>query len=313
MKRCTKCGEVKSLDKFSKCSRARDGYQFWCKDCYAEYGTKWKREWREDGATPRRTYIAELHDRDFLEREYVQRERSLEAIARQLGCSRSTVRQALLKYGISLRPAKKIPRYQSNGIDKKCSKCEEVKSVSEFHKDSTATDGLNNWCKLCAHENYEQHYEVRRDVMLARAVAWQEVNRDKWRSYMRAYNREYWQTPNGREAHRKAGSRRRVRKLGAFVEDVDRQVVFERDEGICHICLVAVDPSNWALDHVIPLQPRDPDDEAGEHSYLNCAVSHLACNAWKNNKPLDAWMGDVEARARLAAMHADERHEERDR
>ena len=32
---------------------------------------------------------------------------------------------------------------------KKCSKCEEVKELGEFHKDKSKKDGLRGWCKIC--------------------------------------------------------------------------------------------------------------------------------------------------------------------
>lgn len=32
-KRCTKCGEEKAFSEFHKCSKAKDGYQFYCKEC----------------------------------------------------------------------------------------------------------------------------------------------------------------------------------------------------------------------------------------------------------------------------------------
>lgn len=33
MKKCTKCKEIKDYTKFSKCSSAKDGYQWHCKEC----------------------------------------------------------------------------------------------------------------------------------------------------------------------------------------------------------------------------------------------------------------------------------------
>jgi 5-methylcytosine-specific restriction endonuclease McrA len=68
---------------------------------------------------------------------------------------------------------------------------------------------------------------------------------------------------------------RRARKLNAFVEAVNRQAVFERDEGLCGICQEAVDPQNWHLDHIIPLS------KGGEHSYANVQVTHPRCNQRK--------------------------------
>jgi hypothetical protein len=33
--------------------------------------------------------------------------------------------------------------------DKKCKRCQETKTSSEFGKDSKAKDGLKSWCKSC--------------------------------------------------------------------------------------------------------------------------------------------------------------------
>jgi 5-methylcytosine-specific restriction endonuclease McrA len=76
---------------------------------------------------------------------------------------------------------------------------------------------------------------------------------------------------------------RRARKLGAFVESVDRETVFLNDAGICQwqYCSEAspfVDPQNWHLDHIQPLS------RGGEHSYQNAQVTHPVCNLRKGAK-----------------------------
>lgn len=64
------------------------------------------------------------------------------------------------------------------------------------------------------------------------------------------------------------------------MERVYRSVVWERDGGVCHICHEPADPTNWHLEHVVPLA------RGGEHSYANTAVSHPACNLRKGTKLL---------------------------
>lgn len=79
--------------------------------------------------------------------------------------------------------------------------------------------------------------------------------------------------------------RRRAVKAGAFVEDVDRLVVMERDGWRCHLCGGQI-PKNavWpdlmypTIDHIVPLS------EGGEHSYANVAAAHFSCNAAKSNR-----------------------------
>jgi len=80
------------------------------------------------------------------------------------------------------------------------------------------------------------------------------------------------------EKDRKKKHRYRARKLDAFVEDVDRQVVFDRDKGICGICKLPVDRGDFHVDHVLPLT------KGGKHSYTNVQLAHSKCNLLKSDK-----------------------------
>lgn len=62
------------------------------------------------------------------------------------------------------------------------------------------------------------------------------------------------------------------------IEHIDRDVVFVRDRGICYLCGKSVDPSDWHLDHVIPLS------KGGDHLYENVKVTHPLCNLKKGNR-----------------------------
>jgi len=75
---------------------------------------------------------------------------------------------------------------------------------------------------------------------------------------------------------------RRARKADAFIEAIDRQVVFARDAGLCGICGIRIPPSiSWPhlmsfdIDHVQPLA------RGGEHSYANTQAAHHGCNLQK--------------------------------
>jgi 5-methylcytosine-specific restriction endonuclease McrA len=76
--------------------------------------------------------------------------------------------------------------------------------------------------------------------------------------------------------------RREMLELGAWVEDVPRLEVFERDGWICQLCtepvdrdLVIPDLLAASLDHVIPLA------RGGEHSRANAQLAHFLCNSTK--------------------------------
>lgn len=114
---------------------------------------------------------------------------------------------------------------------------------------------------------------------LAGVAAWRTANPDK-----RLQGERRWRAANPDRAKAKV-QRRRARLVGAFVEDVDARVVFERDGGICGICFKPVDPAlPWphrfskTLDHVIPLA------RGGTHEYANVQLAHASCNARKNDR-----------------------------
>jgi hypothetical protein len=65
-KACTKCGIVKTLDKFSKCSSAKDGKNYQCKDCVNEYqrNRNLRPENREKLRKANKKYLANLKEND---------------------------------------------------------------------------------------------------------------------------------------------------------------------------------------------------------------------------------------------------------
>jgi 5-methylcytosine-specific restriction endonuclease McrA len=117
-------------------------------------------------------------------------------------------------------------------------------------------------------KNYESHREARREAM---------------REYARQHHEQFLDYSSNRRA-----SLRRVK-----VEDVDRQVVFNRDGGICHICQSTVDPDNWHLDHLIPISKN------GKHEYNNVAVSHPECNLRKGDSILPQFAEVVDSDLQL--------------
>lgn len=71
---------------------------------------------------------------------------------------------------------------------------------------------------------------------------------------------------------------RRARIAKVFVEHVDSAAIFERDGGVCHLCLQPVGLDDLEIDHVIPIAVL------GTHEPANVAASHMACNRAKHTK-----------------------------
>lgn len=79
--------------------------------------------------------------------------------------------------------------------------------------------------------------------------------------------------------------RRRARALAAFIEDVPRFEVFQRDGYRCHLCNRKTNPAKTVphpraptIDHIIPLS------KGGKHDRWNCRTACYRCNASKCNR-----------------------------
>jgi 5-methylcytosine-specific restriction endonuclease McrA len=141
--------------------------------------------------------------------------------------------------------------------EKWCSKCLQTKSVEDFYRDASRRDGFETHCKTCSNA----------------------IRLQGQRGYRERTKRDVWNKL--REMHHNS---RRARKAEAFVEEVDRKVVWERDEGKCQWCGCDVPYKEMHLDHVIPLA------KGGEHSYANTQVLCASCNGRKGAKL--GWNGE---------------------
>jgi 5-methylcytosine-specific restriction endonuclease McrA len=146
--------------------------------------------------------------------------------------------------------------------DKTCTRCKVVKTTSDFNRSSVTRDGLHAWCRSCvsAHGR-EKRQRVRKAV------------------YMKMYNAQY----NTEHADIKynASSRSRCEQYQVkYVEDVDRRVVWDRDEGYCRHCKMFVPFEDFEVDHIIPMS------KGGDHSYSNVQTLCTPCNRSKADKIL---------------------------
>lgn len=113
------------------------------------------------------------------------------------------------------------------------------------------------------------YYIANREAITAHGAWYRATYPEKWTAKNNAWAAA---NPNKRRNYR---AKRRALELEAYVEDVDRLKVWERDQGICHICGTLADADDWHLDHVFPIS------KGGPHSYANTAVSHPLCNKRK--------------------------------
>ena len=79
------------------------------------------------------------------------------------------------------------------------------------------------------------------------------------------------------------GKRRQIRETAAkdeVGEHVDRDAVYARDNGYCHLCKLPCARELATFDHVVPLA------EGGEDTEDNVRTAHRACNSRKGHDPL---------------------------
>ncbi|RUR34874.1 hypothetical protein ELS18_14440, partial [Clostridium perfringens] len=50
--------------------------------------------------------------------------------------------------------------------EKICTKCKEIKEISEFYKDATKKTGVSSWCKTCASNKAKERYNKQKGSYL---------------------------------------------------------------------------------------------------------------------------------------------------
>jgi hypothetical protein len=106
-------------------------------------------------------------------------------------------------------------------------------------------------------------------------AAWREANPTYW---------QQWQRENP-QAVRDIANRRRAKKASGEFEKIDRDMVFERDDYECKLCMKPLDmsakfphPLSPTLDHIQPLS------KGGHHLYVNLQAAHFRCNTAKGDR-----------------------------
>ena len=176
-------------------------------------------------------------------------------------------------------------------MDRRCTKCGEVKAVSEFSKDARGRDGRRSWCKACLCAQQRAYREANPEKIRIYDKAYREANREKecaWQKAYREANREKiriydkaWREANP-EKRCATRARRNARKNGAAGQATAEQRAARQDYygGRCYICGAPAE----AMDHVIPLA------RGGSNWPANLRPICRSCNSMKGAK----WPYDIE-------------------
>lgn len=118
--------------------------------------------------------------------------------------------------------------------EKSCSKCKQMKPVTDFHKHSILSDGLRSECKSCRRE-YASHPDAR-----AKQRAYRIKNRDRKNALYAAVK----DTPQRKLATRKTKLKT---KYNLSLSEYDN--LLKRQNGRCAICSVSSNGSVLVVDH----------------------------------------------------------------
>lgn len=172
---------------------------------------------------------------------------------------------------------------------RKCNRCRKRKPLSSFHK--------NHWrCKECrslTEKELPRRTPEQSKQDRERQNRRRKENPEKNRSQARAWGRKHpqivrdrskkWAEENPdrkRTLWQKSEANRRARINNQFVENIDRDVVFETHGGICGICVKPI-IGKFHIDHVKPLS------KGGLHCYANVQPAHPDCNQRKSATIID--------------------------
>ncbi len=148
----------------------------------------------------------------------------------------------------------------------RCDDCR--KAIKEYFAEYRAA----NRAKRIA---YAKRYYVDHKQELKDRNARNYAEKPEYKAAREKWNKEH--PERMRTLKRKGELNRRARKRDQFVENINPQIVFERDQGICGICK---DPviGKFHVDHIIPLA------KGGLHTYSNVQTAHPTCNERKGPK-----------------------------
>jgi len=194
---------------------------------------------------------------------------------------------------------------------KKCAKCKDIKSTSEFYAQKHTKAGFQPICKSCeklrrkvyVRENPEKisalnrkYYAENKEKASIRNKIYREANPEKiklknkrWHEKNivahKEYCRAYTKSDAGKAADKKKSLKRRAEKNNCKVDDFNPYDIFIRDGYICQLCGIKTRPDYKNphhpkypnVDHIVPLS------KGGDHSKKNTQCLCHMCNSIKYN------------------------------
>jgi ribosomal protein L39E len=166
-KRCYGCKQTKSVTEYNKNSNHWSGYQSYCKQCKQQIDKEYKAH-RASMITEKKCSCC-------------QEVKPLEQFSIRTGAKdgrQGYCKECRNEIGLKYRAGKANPSIIKDEVEldniptdfseysKRCSFCQEVKSLDYFYKNKTSSDGYSSRCTLC----YKHAYQLNREVANAQAL-----------------------------------------------------------------------------------------------------------------------------------------------
>jgi len=183
-----------------------------------------------------------------------------------------------------------------------CTKCNEAKELTEFHKKASAQDGHKPRCKTCVRSdsknskvinarkrkartnnsertkaNKKRDYEKHKEKRNATTRAWYHNNKEK-QSIKQKIRRAGERGRDLRDKHAQLRALRIRETTDGSITVVSKQELYIAQEAKCYLCecdLTQLKKRNVHLDHIISLS------KGGKHIIENVAWSCGTCNLTK--------------------------------
>ena len=248
-KKCTKCGEVKPLEKFKLDSRNKSGVAESCKDCVNAYHRKYYEENHDKHLARGRKYHAENRDKDLARGKKYKAENRAKELARAKKYYEENRAKELAR----------VKKYYAENRDE----------VAAYKKKYDA----ENRDKLAAYK--KKHYEENRGKFSARYKKHYEESRDKYLARVKKYRQKFPEKKAALAAKRRSAKLERIPSWSNEADLKAIKKIYARCKMITELTGV-----EHHVDHVIPMQG---DNVSGLHHSTNLAIIPAAQNISKSN------------------------------
>ncbi len=280
-KQCTLCGKVKPLEDFHRNPNATDGRHTRCGECVNRLAQERREQSRDHSQQNEKRSLLGKGQKRCIRCGEIKPVDAFRTDSRQDDGRRSTCRQCSnAMYRVSRTGQEKV-----NEIDqrkdmiasgcKTCTKCQEVKPLSEFTKSGNR---INAHCKTCVAQHGKEWYVQNVEKRAATAKRWMEENKRRISELSARWYRNNKDRAKAR-AHRRRSA---IKAVGGSFTAQEFRALCDRYENKCLCCGKVGD---LTPDHVVPIC------KSGSNSIENIQPLCLSCNLRKARKTIDYRVG----------------------